>query len=160
MEIEIAAVITIASKLPLLEKLLERRIVRASLDTVSPALPLLEKVYTLGEYKRLAANLAVMEHRIRCALGEEDTRRIADAAVHTCGLDFCNRQVKAAVKRAAKVLQDLGVSMLDLQGYKQLPLYNAECNRLTRLKNKSERVMPAVYAAACACSPVGRTARA
>ena len=40
MNVEIAAVITVANKLDILDKLLERRMTRAALDTESPALPL------------------------------------------------------------------------------------------------------------------------
>ncbi len=133
MNIEIAAVIIIANKLDVLDKLLERRIMRAALDTVSPALPLLEKVYRLGEYKRLAANLGVMEHRVRCALGDDETDVIASAALGKFGMDYDNRRVKIALKKARRVLADLGIFSAELEKYKELPLYRAECNRLKRL---------------------------
>ena len=100
MNVEIAAVITVANKLDILDKLLERRMTRAALDTESPALPLLEKVYRLGEYKRLAANLRVMEHRVRSALGDENTELIKSAALGRCGLEHANKRVKIADRKS------------------------------------------------------------
>ncbi len=164
MEIEIAAVLTIAPKLELLEKLLDRRIARAALDTTSPALPLLERVYRLGEYKRLAANLAVMEHRIRCALGDGETDALAASALRRTGVAGDRRHVRSGIKKAWKVLSDLGVA--DLEAYKTLPLFGAECRRLGKLAKKRARPaknMPLnrLYGvAACACSPDDRTVRA
>ena len=139
MEIEIAAIITIAAKLGLLEKLLDRRISRAALDTVTPTLPLLDKVYRLGEYKRLTANLAVMEHRIRCALGDEETDSIGHAAVGKAGAELSCGKVKASVERARRVLEGLGIGQKEMDEYKQLPLYRAECRRLERIGRKREQ---------------------
>lgn len=161
MDIEIAAVITVESKLELLDKLLERRIMRAALDTVTPALPLLDKVYRLGEYRRLAANLSVMAHRIRCALGDEATDMIMSAALNRFGMGYTNREVRAALKKARKVLGGLGVNPTDLNGYKKLPLYNSECRRLKRLQNKDNGcVIPVCCAEGYALNPDGRTAQA
>lgn len=128
MEVEIAAVITVEKKLETLEALLDKRIERASLDTVSPTLPLMQKVYKLGEYKRMCVNLAVMAHRIRCALGDE-ADEIARAA--NSGADLKRLPVKASIRKAYKVLRSLGVEIFDLREYKKLPLYAAECKRLT-----------------------------
>lgn len=158
MDIEIAAVMTVACKLGKLGELLDKRIERAAVDTVSPTLPLLEKVRKLGEYKRLAANLAVMDHRLRCALGD-DADIIVFAARRRYGLDFGARQVKSAIARAKSVLKGLGVQISDLEGYKSLPLYRAECKKLDVLR---ERLIGANVCrdAAYACFPVGRTAQA
>lgn len=108
MEIEIAAILTVACKLAQLERILDKRMERAALDTVSPTLPLLEKVRKLGEYKRLAANLAVMEHRLRCALGD-DANLITYAANGRYGLTYSAQRVRAAFKRAKEALENLGV---------------------------------------------------
>ena len=147
MHIEIAAILTVASKLDLLEELLDKRLSRAATDTVSPTLPLLEKVYRLGEYKRLAANLAVMEHRIRCALGDEQTDAVVRAAHGVCGADLRGRN-------------------------KRLPLFRAECAKIERLQKACLRQRSRVCkraprafisranAAAFACCRDGRTAQA
>lgn len=174
MEIEIAAILTIAGKLEVLDKLLERRILRAATDTVSPALPLLNKVYRLGEYKRLAANIAVMEHCIRCGLDAQEVGVILAAAERKSNLHFANKRVQAAVKKAYGILSALGVSLTDLQGYKALPLYRAECKRLQKICAKPQTTqteqaaqaaqegvfIPYVHAAACAAHRVDRTVRA
>ena len=181
MEIEIAAILTIAGKLELLEKLLDKRIARAALDTVSPALPLLEKVYALGEYKRLAANLAVMEHRLRCALDEEEYANIVRAAKRFCGLRLSGRAVKPALKKARQILTTLGIFAADLQAYKKLPLYRSECMRIARAQRlaaektpRTEALPPAAdapraqlplfigraHGAECAYCRGGRTAQA
>lgn len=138
MEIEIAAVITVAEKLELLDRILERRILRAATDTVSPTPSLLQKVYTLGEYKRLAANLAVMAHRIRCGLNAEEVEAIRTAAERKGNLRFESKRVRTAVKKAYGVLTKLGVSLTDLHEYVALPLYRAECRRLKKLRDKPE----------------------
>ena len=133
MDVEIAAVITVSRKLDLLDKLLERRIMRSALDVKSPALPLLNKVYQLGEYRRLAANLKVMYHRIECALTGEQIKLIADAAARKFGLGFGNRQVRSALKTAQKALSALQVEQTTLNNCKQLPLYAAECRKIKRV---------------------------
>ena len=155
MNVEIAAVITVANKLDILDNLLERRMTRAALDTASPALPLLEKVYRLGEYKRLAANLRVMEHRVRSALGDENTELIKSAALGRCGLEHANKRVKIAYKKARKVLEDLGVYAAELEKYKALPLYRAECNRLKRLEAKKRE--PLIIAKAAVFATLAMT---
>ena len=162
MEIEIGAVITVAGKLELLDELLNRRITRASTDTVSPALPLLEKVYKLGEYKRLAANLAVMEHRIRCELGNEETDKIARAARGEFGWRWDSGSVKAARRKARRVLTNLGVSAENLQGYRRLPLFAAACKKIERTLKAQAEAPIGLFArdAACACCPADRTAQA
>ena len=158
MDIEIAAVMTIAGKLELLEKLLDRRMERAALDTVSPVLPLLEKVYTLGEYKRLAANLRVMEHRIRCELGDENCARMVDAARGRCGLQSDSRSVRAAFKKARAVLASLHVLRDDLVAYRALPLFRSECYRIERMhKKREEGFIPFAHGAVCDCCRVGET---
>lgn len=130
MDYEALAVLSIEAKLPLLEKLLDRRIDRAALNLVSPTLPLLERVRTYGEYKRLAANLAVMAHRIVCALGEEATFlkgaiRSGNAAMLT------GKKGRASAAAARRVLIRLGVG--SLEAYQALPLFAAECKRIKRL---------------------------
>ena len=158
---EIAAILTVACKLSILENLLDKRIMRAAMDTVSPTLPLMDKVYKLGEYKRLCVNLAVMEHRIRCALGDEDTNIIAYAALKRFGLDYKNKRVKRAVKSATCTLGGLGIKVSDLQQYKALPLYRAECNRLKKIyESKPSGEVILASAEQYACSRVGRTAQA
>ena len=150
---ELAAIITIAGKLPVLEDLLDKRIMRAAVDTASPTLPLMDKVYKLGEYKRLCANLAV--------IGNEEADLIAYAALKRFGLDFRNRRVKKAVKAAIDVLCDLGVKTSDLSEYKNLPLYRAECNRLKRAEaGKGLNNAISMNGAECACFRDGRTAQA
>ena len=130
MEYEALAVLSIEAKLPLLEKLLDRRIERASLDVVSPTLPLLEKVRAYGEYKRLAANLAVMAHRIVCALGADATfLKTALGGGNVAALT--SRRGKAAAAAARRVLIRLGVG--SLKAYYTLPLFAAECKRLKRI---------------------------
>ena len=134
---------------------------RAAVDTASHTLPLMDKVYKLGEYKRLCANLAVMEHRIRTVLGNEEADLIAYAALKRFGLDFRNRRVKKAVKAAIGVLCDLGVKTSDLSEYKNLPLYRAECNRLKRAEaGKGLNNAISMNGAECACFRDGRTAQA
>lgn len=185
MDIEIAAILTIAGKLELLEKLLDRRMMRVALDTTAPALPLVETVYKLGEYKRLAANLAVMEHRIRCALGDESADMLARAAKRAGGVRAAGRQAQAALKAAKKVLLGLGVLPFELSKYEALPLFGAECAKLRRRQEEKkegrcaknacslpraaqktatrENVLHAigcVRGEAYACCPDGRTARA
>ncbi len=157
MHIEIAAILTVASKLDLLEELLDKRLSRAATDTVSPTLPLLEKVYRLGEYKRLAANLAVMEHRIRCGV---------------CGADLRGRKLRAALETASRTLGRLGVLPVDMESYKRLPLFRAECAKIERLQKACLRQRSRVCkraprafisranAAAFACCRDGRTAQA
>lgn len=137
METEIAAVLTVAAKLEVLEKLLDKRMMRAATDTVSPSLPLLEKVYRLGEYKRLCANLAVMEHRIRCALGDGECDEIVRAAKGLCGARLSSRHSRALCKKAQRVLLALRVTNADLQSYKTLPLFRAECARIQRRQSKA-----------------------
>ncbi|MDE6398964.1 MAG: hypothetical protein K2L51_06555 [Clostridiales bacterium] len=153
MEIEIAAILTIAGKLELLEELLDKRMARAALDTVSPALPLLQKVYALGEYKRLAANLAVMEHRLRCALREEECESIMRAAKRFCGLRLSGRAVKPALKKARQILTTLGVFASDLEAYKKLPLYRSECMRIARAQRLAGRKEQSEGAPPCAQAP-------
>lgn len=149
METEIAAVLTIAAKLELLEKLLDKRIMRAATDTVSPSLPLLEKVYRLGEYKRLCANLAVMEHRIRCALGDEACEQIVRAAKGICGARLNSRNMRSLCKKAQSVLLALRVTGADLNSYRQLPLFCAECARIEKWQAKAaEYLTDTVYRAA------------
>lgn len=130
MDYETLAVLSIEAKLPLLEKLLDRRIDRAALDMTSPTLPLLEKVRRFGEYKRLAANLAVMAHRIACALGGE-ARFLADAAKSGNAALLVSKRAVSAALSARAVLIRLGVKSLD--AYCALPLFAAECKRLKRL---------------------------
>ena len=130
-ETEIAAVVAVAGKLDLLDKMLERRLMRAALDMTSPTLPLMEKVHKLGEYRRLAANLAVMEHRIRCGLGEEETDRIARAAQN--GARLTRGGVKLAIGKARGILWKLGVTAERLHEYRVLPLFNAECKRIEKV---------------------------
>ncbi len=172
MHIEIAAILTVASKLDLLEELLDKRLSRAATDTVSPTLPLLEKVYRLGEYKRLAANLAVMEHRIRCALGDEQTDAVVRAAPGVCGADLRGRKLRAALETASRTLGRLGVLPVDMESYKRLPLFRAECAKIERLQKACLRQRSRVCkraprafisranAAAFACCRDGRTAQA
>lgn len=168
MEIETIAIITVAPKLDLLEKLLDRRIARAALDLTSPALPLLEKVYKLGEYKRLAANLAVMEHRLRCALGDEAMSVLAGVLV-SAGKDWRrDKNVRIIMRRACATLADLGITGREMEEYKTLPLYRAECARLKRLSQRSvprrKEVLDAINrlvgAAACEADRVCKTVRA
>lgn len=135
MHIEIAAILTVAGKLEILEKLLDKRIERAALDTVSLTLPLLNTVYRLGEYKRLAANLAVMEHRLRCALGDETCDALKAAAVRANGL----AELRGTLTAAQKVLTDLHVSPARLLTYKDLPLFRAECKRIRKLQEDAPR---------------------
>lgn len=139
MDVEIAAVITISHKLELLDRLLERRIMRSALDVTSPALPLLNKVYKLGEYRRIAANLKVMYHRIECALQSEQLQLIADATARKFGLGFGNKQVRSALKKAQKALGAVGVDVTTLNNCKELPLYAAECRKI---KRATESVKP------------------
>lgn len=165
MDVEIAAVITVSQKLELLDKLLERRIMRSALDVTSPALPLLNKVYKLGEYRRLAANLKVMNHRIECALTGEQIRLIADAAMRKFGLGFGNRQVRTALKKAQKALGAVGVELTTLNSCKDLPLYAAECRKLKKISEgvkKSGRAdgKSICCDGECACCRDGRTAQA
>lgn len=143
MEIEIAAVITIAPKLEFLDGLLEKRIDRAALDTVTPALKILEKVYELGEYRRLAANLAVMEHRLRFGLEEGGADEISDAARSQKGKGVRGKRVRKLVCDAKKILASLGIDCAELEKYKKLPLYRAECRKLERIdamRTKPQRV--------------------
>lgn len=130
MEIEIAAVITVAEKLETLDKLLERKIMRVALNTAAPAAQLADNVYKYGEYRRIAANLAVMERSIRSELGDEETDIIKRAALGQCGLDYGSKRVKSAIKNVRTMLRGLGVTALTLREYKKLPLYNSECRRL------------------------------
>ena len=132
METEIAAVVTVARKLETLCVLLDKRIMRAALDTVSPTVKAAEKVFKLGEYKRLAVNLSVMEHRIRCALGDGATDMIGYAAEGRYGFDLWSRRVKKALADAERVLRTLGVGGAELTGYKRLPLYKSECAKIKR----------------------------
>ncbi len=156
MEIEIAAILTVACKLAQLERILDKRMERAALDTVSPTLPLLEKVRKLGEYKRLA----VMEHRLRCALGDE-ADLITYAAKGRYGLTYSAQRVRAAFKRAKETLENLGVRCESLKEYGELPLYAAECKKLRRLRRKAQIIIPdACRGAAFACFPGDRTAQA
>ncbi len=160
MEIEIAAILTVACKLAQLERILDKRMERAALDTVSPTLPLLEKVRKLGEYKRLAANLAVMEHRLRCALGD-DANLITYAANGRYGLTYSAQRVRAAFRRAKETLENLGVRCESLKEYGELPLYAAECKKLRRLRRQADIIIPdACRGAAFACFPGDRTAQA
>lgn len=152
MDLEIAAIMTVEPKLGLLEKLLDKRINRAALDLVTPALPLLEKVSRLVEYKRLAANLAVMAHRIACALGG-DAHIIADAAAGRYGMEIGGKSAREAFARARRVLEDLGIDAARLDSYKELPLYRAECSRLTRLCSKRRCEKFSVLACAAVCAP-------
>ena len=130
MEYEVLAVLSIEAKLPLLEKLLDRRIDRASLDISSPTLPLLEKVRTFGEYKRLAANLAVMAHRIVCAL-KEDALFLKNALGGGNAAVLVSKRGRTAAASARRVLIRLGVG--SLEPYRTLPLFDAECKRIKRL---------------------------
>lgn len=160
MEIEIAAIITVSGKLGILETLLDKRITRAAFDTVSPTLPLCEKVYKLGEYKRLAANLAVMNHRIRCAIGD-GAELIEQAAYGKNGLKLGGMRVKAVINKAKRVLSDLGILYADLCEYKKLPLYNSECRKIVKRQTSVPATCISVIAADCAAASVcfrdGRT---
>ena len=140
MEYETLSVLSIETKLPLLEKLLDRRIDRASVDMVSPTLPLLEKVRKFGEYKRLAANLAVMAHRIACELGKEAQFLVNAVRSKNNGL-LTSKRGRAASAAARSVLRRLGVK--SLEAYRELPLFAAECKRIKRLLESShEKPMP------------------
>ena len=139
MDIQTAAIITISGKLELLDKLLEKRISRAALDTVSPTLPVLEKVYELGEYRRLAANLAVMYHRLECALSKEEIECVRSAAGCKYGSDLDSKSAVRALKKARRVLCDLGINKFVLEEYEKLPLFKAECLRLKRIAKKKKR---------------------
>lgn len=130
MELETLAVLSIETKLPLLEKLLDRRIDRAALDMTSPTLPLMEKVRRYGEYKRLAANLAVMAHRIACAL-DSDAHFLTQAALGGNAVALGSKRGMAAAASARAVLLRLGVK--SFAPYYALPLFAAECKRLKRL---------------------------
>lgn len=141
MDIRTAAIITVAPKLGLLDKLLERRISRAAFDTVSPALPLLEKVYELGESRRLASNLAVMYHRLECALSPCEIECIRSAAVCKFGIDLSGKNAARALKKARRVLCDLGINKFTLEEYEKLPLYRAECARLKRIAEKRKHAL-------------------
>ncbi|MDE7394997.1 MAG: hypothetical protein K2M95_02610 [Clostridiales bacterium] len=139
MDYEVLAVLSIETKLPFLEKLLDRRIDRAALDMTSPTLSLLEKVQRLGEYKRLAANLAVMAHRIACVLGAE-APFLAAAATSGNAVALESKRGIAAASSARAVLIRLGVKSLD--AYRELPLFAAECKRLKRLTAPTPKICP------------------
>ena len=130
MEYETLAVLSVEAKLPLLEKMLDRRVERASLDLTSPTLPLLEKVRKYGEYKRLVANLAVMAHRITCALGA-DASFLQGALRSGNAPALTSRHGQSAARAARAVLVRLGVASLN--PYRALPLFAAECKRIKRL---------------------------
>ncbi len=135
MDVEILAVLCIQNKLALLQKLLDRRLDRVSLDLTSPTLPLMERVYKLGECKRLCANLAVMGHRIECAMGEEAAALAAAARAGHVNTLLSKRSL-IAQKKARGILRDLGVTTLE--PYKALPLFAAECKRLKALYNTAK----------------------
>ena len=112
--------------------------------------------------KRRAANLAVMEHRIRCELGNEETDKIARAARGEFGWRWDSRSVKAARRKARRVLTNLGVSAENLQGYRRLPLFAAACKKIERTLKAQAEAPIGLFArdAACACCPADRTAQA
>ena len=151
MDIQTAAIITIANKLELLDKLLERRIERASLDTVSPTLPLMEKVYVLVEHRRLAANLAVMYHRLECALTPEEIECIRSAAAYKYGFGLDGKNAARALKKARQVLGGLGLNRFSLEEYEKLPLYRAECAKIKRISERKGRILNSYVPAGKPC---------
>ena len=141
MDIQTAAIITVSNKLELLDRLLEKRIERASLNTVSPTLSLMEKVYELGESRRLAANLAVMYHRLECALTPDEIECIRSAAACKYGFGLDGKNAARALKKARRVLDDLGVNKFTLEEYEKLPLYRAECAKIKRISERKGRAL-------------------